>query len=362
MAKPHSVSTIVRFAVNPSAQEPAAALGRQLQTRATYRNEHSDSATRYGGYYMGEGQLHVNTTEKAATFRDGKQLMLQQPEFNIETSIHAPAPAEMSVRIAPSLIGLSLLEQIPGARLETLEDPEDANGDGVSGRIHWRTDIAGEPVPGRFGWKASHASVASQTAVAFAEDIGISNPIEREQNCSEQQRSCLAQRHGADATEGVEIPRLLFDKVVFFTGNMAPPPAGTLTPEVRLGKRMFSRAGCDGCHTPSHTLTVGNTDGESSSETIWPYTDLLLHDMGESLADSMHDGLAAPSEWRTPPLWGLGLSLTVNETTGLLHDGRARTVAEAIAWHGGEGQDARDRFFDLNEKQRAALEAFVLAL
>ncbi|MEM8682940.1 MAG: di-heme oxidoredictase family protein [Pseudomonadota bacterium] len=337
-------------------------MGRQLQTRATYRSERGDSGKRYGGYYMGEGQLHVNTTERVAVFQDGEQLTLLRPEFNIETPTNSPAPAEMSVRIAPSLIGLSLLERIPDARLETLEDPKDANRDGVSGRIHWRTDTAGEPAPGRFGWKASHVSVASQTAVAFAEDIGITNPMERKQNCSEQQLDCLAQRHGADATEGVEVPGLLFDKVVFFTGNMAPPPAGALTPKVRLGQRMFSRAGCDSCHTPSHTLTVENADGESSSETIWPYTDLLLHDMGELLADSMHDGLAASGEWRTSPLWGLGLSLTVNETTGLLHDGRARTVAEAVAWHGGEGQDARDRFFDLNEKQRAALEAFVLAL
>ncbi|MEM9622539.1 MAG: di-heme oxidoredictase family protein [Pseudomonadota bacterium] len=174
-----------------------------------------------------------------------------------------------------------------------------------------------------------------------------------ESPCEQTQRECLRQIDGADPEEGVEIVDLLFDYVVHLTAHIPPPKAGELTPTVRRGRTLFNDVGCAGCHTPNHQTRYGE---------IWPYTDLLLHDMGEGLADHRPEGEANGREWRTAPLWGLGTQKTVSGHTELLHDGRAKNLVEAVLWHGGEAAPVRERFLQLSKEDIDALRAFVRAI
>lgn len=358
---PESVSTILRLGVVSGEGEvtPHPKFGSQLQTRATFPINDGSSRRKNGAYYPGEAQIRHTIEKKDVQFKDGTILSLQKLRFELTTLGSDPKlPTMISARIAPSLIGLALLETIPVQSLRALEDPDDQDRNGISGRIHWTKGA----VAGRFGWKAGQSSVVGQTATAFAQDLGISNPVVENENCTDLQQRCLAQRDGADPTEGVEITAALFDLVVFFTAHIAPPPAAPSGPEIDDGRGAFTRVGCGNCHTPSHEVLMTGESGAEQVESIWPYTDLLLHDMGRDLADALPEGDAGGSEWRTPPLWGLGRSLKISNETGLLHDGRAQNVAEAIAWHDGEGRQSRDLFLNLKEEERTSLVAFVLAL
>jgi len=358
LENPDSVSTILKLGQridDAIAAHPQ--LGRQLQTRAIY--PHAVAERSLGAYFPGEGSLGVYADPAEITFGDGTTLTLLEPNYDVAADDSSNLLT--SVRIAPALVGLGLLEAIPVEALAALEDPTDADGDGVSGRIHWRGN-GDSRAAGRFGWKALHPTVAEQTSAAFAEDIGISNPLYPMQNCTDRQVACKAQQNGNDPDAGVEIVQPIFDRVVFFATHIAPPPAADMTPQIAQGRRLFDRAGCADCHTPSHTIDVVNAEGGQQAEAIWPYTDLLVHDIGDGLADSLPEGDVSGREWRTPPLWGLGRSLAINDETGLLHDGRARSVAEAVAWHGGEGVSSRDIFLEFDADERAALTAFVLAL
>ncbi|MEM7504506.1 MAG: di-heme oxidoredictase family protein [Pseudomonadota bacterium] len=359
LAAPESLSTIVKLGVrqDDGSMAPHPRYGAQLQTQAIYPRDAQRVRTR-GAYFPGEASAVVRSEQKTVEFADGSSLSLTRPRVALP---EGDASTVVSMRIAPSLIGLGLLERVPEAALVVLEDEHDADGDGVSGRINWLGDGADRRV-GRFGWKARHPSVAEQTATAFAEDLGISNPLQKRQNCSAHQLECARQPTGNDATEGVEITQALFDRVVFFAEHIAPPPPAELTERIDDGRRLFTKSGCAACHTPSHVVDVAAAGGEHREERIWPYTDLLLHDMGPDLADQLIEGGADGREWRTAPLWGIGRTLAINEHTGLLHDGRARSVAEAIAWHGGEAKAARDRFLKLGLDDREALAAFVKAL
>lgn len=359
LKNPDSVSTIVKLGrhVDHDNTAPHPELGRQLQTRAIY--PHNTGERTLGAYFPGEGSLGTHKQTTDVSFTDGTLLTLQYPKIEIEDVVVGDVLT--SVRIAPSLIGLGLLEAISVEALAALEDPADKNGNGISGRIHWRSH-RDDRTAGRFGWKAVHPTVAEQTATAFGEDIGISNPLYSKQNCTERQAACNAQRNGNDAEDGVEITQPIFDRVVFFTAHIAPPPAAPITPQIAKGRQLFASAGCADCHTPSYSIDVVDDKGVQQTDTIWPFTDLLLHDMGTHLADSLPEGDASGEEWRTPPLWGLGRTMAINDETGLLHDGRARNVIEAIAWHGGEGESSRNQFLDFDADERAALAAFVLAL
>ncbi|MEL7449459.1 MAG: di-heme oxidoredictase family protein [Pseudomonadota bacterium] len=345
-----TVATVLRFGLQQDSEVvPHPRYGHQLQPRATYD---AGTAERVGAYYSGEPKVHVAFETRDLAHRNGQSLSLRLPRY--DTAALGDHVA-LSARIAPGLVGLGLLEAIPQERLEVLADPGDENGDGISGRVHWRDGRAG-----RFGWKALHPTVAQQTAAAFAQDIGISNPLVSDQNCTPNQVLCQSQVHGIDAKEKVEITRALFDRVVFFASHLGPPPAREVTPMIDRGRRAFADAGCDSCHTPSHRVALDAAAG--GEQEIWPYTDLLLHDMGDALDDGLPEGKADSREWRTPPLWGLGYALAVNPDTGLLHDGRARNVAESIGWHDGEARKARERYLNMTAGEREALEAFVLAL
>ncbi|MEM8684523.1 MAG: di-heme oxidoredictase family protein [Pseudomonadota bacterium] len=351
---PETLATVVRL--------PRDSLyGEQLQPMATFADGGA-TAVSVTAYHAGEGRLLAASERRDVTLPDDSTIELNQPRFQIDANHAGHSLDAFSVRIAPALLGMGLLESISLAQIEALEDPDDRDGDGISGRIHWVQDPVGDRRAGRYGWKAEQASVRSQTAAAFAQDIGISNPVYRYQNCAAGQTACFEQLDGNDEVEGVEIVTPLFDRVVYFTAHIAPPTAGAMTPRVQRGWKTFRKVGCDGCHTPSFNVDVTTRDGETMSEQIWPYTDLLLHDMGDELADTLGSGDASASEWRTPPLWGLGRALKINPKTGLLHDGRARTITEAIAWHGGEADSSRQHFFALSATDREALVAYVLAL
>jgi CxxC motif-containing protein (DUF1111 family) len=258
------------------------------------------------------------------------------------------------------VIGLGLLESVPEVDLRALADPEDADGDGISGRANEVIDVAtGDRVLGRFGWKANQPSIAQQVAGAFLGDIGITSSRFPEGECTAEQPAC------AEAPDGgaPEVEDDTLASVVFYQSVLAVPARRDFeAPDVVEGRALFRRAGCDGCHTPRHVTGSDAPVGALEGQTIWPYTDLLLHDLGPELADGRPDSEADGNEWRTPPLWGLGLVPTVNDHDLLLHDGRARGFAEAILWHGGEAETARDAFRAMTREERAALVRFLGSL
>ena len=330
---PDAPGAVVRVSVVDSdgVPRPHPRYGGELQTRATFA----------GG---AEAAVYASATILPENLRAARfDVRLAGGEQDVP-----PSALRYSIRVAPPLLGLGLLEAISEASLLAGADAEDADGDSISGRPH--------RLPsgrlGRFGWKALRATVAEQTAAAFSEDIGITSTRFPHSTCTPRQTECRRQPHGADAPENVEIPTRLFDYVAHFVAHIPPPAAGRLTARVRRGRRTFATIGCAQCHTPSHRTPAG---------IIWPYTDLLLHDMGEGLADDRPEGAANGREWRTAPLWGIGARVGGAGRT-LLHDGRARDVDEAIRWHGGEAAHARRAYQRLSEAQRRELLAFLNAI
>jgi len=265
------------------------------------------------------------------------------------------------------MIGLGLLEAIPEEQIMAHADPDDADGDGISGRPNrvW-SQLHEKEMLGRFGWKANVPTIIEQNAGAFSGDIGISTTLHPSGagECTERQTSCIDAPSGnSPKCQNVEVGDELFELMTFYTQNLAVPPRRYADdPEVLKGKALFHQTGCAQCHQPNFLTGDVPEQPHLSNQRIWPYTDMLLHDMGEGLADNRPDGKASGSEWRTPPLWGIGLTETVSDHTQFLHDGRARNLTEAILWHGGEGQAARDLFAALDKEDRDRLLAFVNSL
>ena len=307
-----------------------------------------------------EAESRVAYTEIVGQYGDGTTYSLLEPTYTIMNNGEEVHSLYVSPRIAPAVIGMGLLESIPLHRLEELADPNDQDGDGVSGRINWVwSDSTQSLEVGRFGWKAESNSVEQQVAAAFIHDMGITNPVFPQNNCASEQFNCQEQPSGGEP----EIEQDLFDKVVLYTSLLAVPMRRDIDePQVVNGKRLFGEIGCDTCHTPTHVTGSNTTFIEVAQQKIWPYTDLLLHDMGEGLADELQGFEAKGVEWRTPPLWGIGLVEKVNRHTRFLHDGRARSLAEAILWHDGEAQNAKELFKDLPLEDREALLSFVRSL
>ena len=317
----------------------------------------------------GEGRMKIAYEEKPVTLGDGTVVSLRKPSYSVEDPGYGPLdPATtLSPRVASPMIGLGLVEQIHPADILARADPDDGDGDGISGRPNIVRDPAtGQLTLGRFGWKAQQPTIRAQSADALAGDIGISSPEapRHRGDCTQAQTACLAMPTGVQARLGdTEAPPPVMDLITFYSQNLAVPArrdAGR--PGVLAGKKVFYDLGCISCHTPKFVTRRDAPNKAQSFQLVWPYSDFLLHDMGEGLADGQAVGDAGGSEWRTPPLWGIGLTKTVNGHTFFLHDGRARNLTEAILWHGGEAKAARDRFAAATAADRSALVEFLESL
>lgn len=322
--------------------------------------------------------VHWRTTR--GEYADGTAYELRRPEFEL-TDLADPEALteagytvediETSPRVAPPIHGRGYIEAIADETLLALADPDDADGDGISGRVNRVIDaVSGERVIGRIGLKANNPSLRQQNAGAYHQDMGVTNPV-----FPEEARGAVINRDTADddpelgwnSATGRPDPeageRILGD-VTFYTQTLAVPSRRFVdNPEVRRGERLFAQAGCAACHVPK-MKTGAHPDGIEllSNREIAPYSDFLLHDMGEGLADGRGDYAATGREWRTPPLWGIGLNELVTGHRFYLHDGRARGLAEAILWHGGEAEPAGEVFRTMKETEREALLTFLRSL
>lgn len=355
-----SVATLVRLSVPYGAQlQPRSiALGDQLAGVVG-----SEEVLARG--VPPEGRAHVTWIAGLLRYADGETVQLRRPKVRLEALAHGAlrADAMIALRHAPPLHGLGLLELVAQADLERLADPDDADGDGISGRVNRVWDPSREArVVGRFGLKANQATLRVQVAAALHGDIGITSTVLGAVPCTYVESACAASPHGAPDGEP-EISDALLDLLTDFNRSIGVPRRRAADdPLVQHGRELFGQAGCDACHAPRFVTHDDPRWPHLSRQTIWPYTDLLLHDMGDALADGRPDGEASGSEWRTPPLWGVGLARAVHRDAGLLHDGRARTVEEAILWHGGEAQRSRNHFVELTREERRALLSFVRSL
>ncbi|MCB1476322.1 MAG: c-type cytochrome [Rhodobiaceae bacterium] len=316
-----------------------------------------------------EGKMVVTYEERPVTLDDGTTVSLRYPTYSVGDPAYGPLdPATtLSPRIAPPMLGMGLIQAIHPADIAALADPDDRNGDGISGRMSLvRNDRDGDILLGRFGWKAEKADIRSQTAGAFAGDIGISTPLMPASygDCTAAQADCRQMPDGVQKRLGdTEAPDPVLDLVTFYSENLAPPARRNVDdPHVLAGKKQFYDLGCISCHQPKFVTRRDAGNKAQAFQLIWPYSDFLLHDMGDGLADGQQVGLANGQEWRTPPLWGIGLTKTVSGHTFFLHDGRARNLTEAILWHGGEAQSSRDAFAALTREDRESLIAFLESL
>ena len=319
-----------------------------------------------------EGEITIEYAEQAGEFADGTPYSLRKPIYRLHTLAYGPLHPDtlISPRIAPAVIGLGLLEAIPAADLAAIAAHQVDEGQGISGRLNRVWDVSQQAwVPGRFGWKANVGSVRHQTAGAFHGDMGITSTLFPQEECMLTQADCLArqQREAAWRKDrgkpSVDIDDRALERTVFYTMTLAVPARpDARDPQVLAGKRVFHAAQCASCHVPRHETGELADYPELSGQTIYPYTDLLIHDMGEGLADGRPDFEADGREWRTPPLWGIGRVKTVNGHTNFLHDGRARDLMEAVLWHGGEADAAKARVLGLSKNDREALIRFLESL
>ncbi|WP_420406327.1 di-heme oxidoredictase family protein [Nisaea sp.] len=316
-----------------------------------------------------EARVEIRYEAVPVTLADGTIIELRKPAVSLSEPAYGAFHDEfmMSARIATPMIGLGLLEALSEKDILSWADPGDRDGDGISGRPNRvMSALNREVMLGRFGWKANEPTLKDQVSGAFAGDIGISSSLHPANagDCTQAQPVCLDSPHGGESGDGnVEVNDHLLDLVTFYSRNLSVPARRDVDdPSVLNGKRIFYEAGCIACHRPKYVTPRDPLRPEQSFQLIWPYTDMLLHDMGEGLADNRPDGRADGREWRTPPLWGIGLTETVNGHTNFLHDGRARNLLEAILWHGGEAAAARGRVIALPKQEREDLLRFLNSL
>ena len=364
-----AVSMFLRLSVPPKTEEEHAALASKALLRipeSTYGGQLQNFAV---PGIPAEGEMRITYEEIPVALAGGETAMLRKPAYRVDDLGYGPMADDvmLSPRVAPPMIGVGLLEQIHPDDILAHADPEDADGDGISGRPSMVRDPAtGDLVLGRFGWKASTPSVHAQSADAFSGDMGISTPPVPAVwgDCTAAQVACREAPSGVQARLGPEeAPDPVLDLVTFYSRNLAVPVRRDVEdPEVLHGKALFYDFGCATCHVPKFVTRRDAPQPEHRFQLIWPYTDLLLHDMGEGLADGAPVGDASGSEWRTAPLWGIGLTETVNGHTNLLHDGRARNLLEAVLWHGGEAEASKERVVAASPDERRALIRFLESL
>ena len=310
-----------------------------------------------------EADVFVRYREQRGRFADGQPYSLRVPALKIEARAHGPLAEGVltSLRTAPALLGMGLLEAVPERVLLARADPDDRDGNGISGRANRVPSAVSKQLElGRFGWKAEQASVLDQTAAAFVGDMGITSRLFARENDQPRPGACCGESSGSAAPE---LDDAVLDSVVSYVRTLAlPARRHRERPAVERGELLFATAGCAGCHTPTLTTADDALPHELAARTIHPYSDLLLHDLGPALSDERPSFGAEGREWRTAPLWGVGLVERVSGGSGFLHDGRARDLAEAVLWHGGEAEAAKRRFLRMRASDRVALLAFLESL
>ena len=404
---------------------PDARYGTQLHTFGAISFEGNDPSvglSSFGGgatQAIGEAFAYIEYETLSGTYNDGTSFELRRPTYKIRELSYGEFSAGVlfSPRVAQQMVGLGLLGAIPESAILANEDPNDTDGDGISGRANRVfDDTTGAEALGRYGHKATSASVLQQSADAYRGDMGVTSSLAVEEPCAADQASCTqaALLEPNQFPGGVDVSDLELALVEFYSRLLAVPDrrgfdatSNTWDPQIVAGRTLFFESNCGGCHTQTFTTGIAPgsvlgdielnrlvPDAESievlSNQTIFPYTDLLLHDMGgscqtvtrefadgracptgenctfvlrcEGLADGRPDRLASGTEWRTPPLWGVGLAHVVNPNATFLHDGRARTLEEAVLWHGGEASESRNAVLAMSAEERAALYAFLGSL
>lgn len=335
---------------------PPAAGAPMLQTVVkTGSNEKGSPHEKLGGALQpksvngaGDGSASiVNWKEISGTYGDGTPFTLRRPVYEFAGG----APAAYSVRLTPPLVGMGLLEAVSERDVLALADPQDANQDGISGRPQIVTDAeTGQPRLGRFGYKGAQPTLKQQIAHALNSDMGVTTSV-------------FARTDGAAGDEKPELADGDLANLTRYAATLGVSARRDLEdPEALRGEGLFAQANCSACHAPSFTTCAFHPLAELRSQNIQPYTDLLLHDMGGGLADNMGEAAATGSEWRTPPLWSIGLTAGVSGGEAYLHDGRARTLEEAILWHGGEAEKSKESFRTMPATDRAALVRFLKSL
>ncbi|MBL4631132.1 MAG: thiol oxidoreductase [Paraglaciecola sp.] len=420
-------STLVKIGDGSGGKDPI--YGDQIQTFSIQSFITSDQQARLAhhdagldGALRGEAHASVTYTEVQGQYADSTVYSLRQPTYRFTQLAYGPFGQDIrfSVRVAPQAFGVGLLEAIPAEHILALADPNDDDQNGISGRVSMVHNVAtGRADIGRFAYKAQTPSVLQQVAAAFNGDMGITSSLFPDESCSAAQKGCLAyavqanlkaeNAENAENTNKVDISDSILAMVEFYNRTLAVPArrgydveSQTWQDDVLAGRSLFMETGCANCHTPRQVThkAVGSVLGEVglhgltanaasidvlSDQTIYPYTDLLLHDMGgacevkiepakcrgndceyvqycQGLADGLVQGDAGPSEWKTPPLWGLGLVQVVNPKATFLHDGRARNIEEAVLWHAGESIDSVNQFKQLSAEKRQQLLGFLASL
>ncbi|PMW99156.1 thiol oxidoreductase [Pseudomonas sp. FW215-R2] len=328
----------------------------------------------YGGQFQDmavpgvapEGKVRVDYTPVPVRFTDGTEIELRKPVLQITQLGYGPMHPDtrFSARVAPPMIGLGLLEAIPEEAILANAAAQAKENNGINGRPNrvW-DDAQQKTVMGRFGWKAGQPNLNQQNVHAFSGDMGLTTSLRPFDDCTDAQIACKQAPNGNGPDGEPEVSDNILRLVLFYTRNLAVPARrGVNDAQVLAGKNLFFQAGCQSCHTPKYTTAANAAEPELANQVIRPYSDLLLHDMGEGLADNRTEFQASGRDWRTPPLWGIGLTQAVSGHTQFLHDGRARNLLEAVLWHGGEAKAAQQQVLSFNAEQRAALLAFLNSL
>jgi CxxC motif-containing protein (DUF1111 family) len=295
-----------------------------------------------------EGSATISSyTNLSGQYADGTSYSLRRPNYTFTGT----TPAFFSVRLAPQLVGMGLLEAVSEATILALADPDDTNHDGIAGHAQVVLDPeTGDQRIGRFNGKAGKVRVSHQVAGALNNDMGVTTPI-------------FPVLDGETTSTTPELSTDDLNKMTRYVSLIGVSARRMLTDAQALsGEQLFNTAQCIKCHVPTLTTSAYHPMAEFRRQTIHPFTDLLLHDMGPGLADNMGEGIATGAQWRTPPLWNIGLTAGVSGGEAYLHDGRARTLEEAILWHGGEGDAAKQTFLNMSAADRAALIKFLQSL
>lgn len=375
-------SMLIRLAIAPSTDDQKQKLANSDMDKIAHPVYGGQLQDRSIPGVPAEGRIAVEWADVPIKFTDGHTVTLRRPTFNLVNAGYGDFGEDtmVSPRIALPMIGLGLLEQISATDIKSQADSEDKDGDGISGKYNLVIDSrTGSKTLGRFGWKAGQPFLITQNQAAFAGDMGLTSRLNPNENCTPTQTACLKAPTGADDQQDGKSPVEISDEIAtfvdFYTRNLAVPNRRNADdPTVLAGKKHFYNMGCVSCHTPRYQLPTTKDDHlEQHGQIIYPYTDMLLHDMGDDLADRTIAGdlpskdvqvefLANSYEWRTQPLWGIGLAQTVDKQATFLHDGRARTPLEAVLWHGGEAEEAKQKVLELDEQGRKELEAFLNSL